>query len=325
MLRIHATSLIRSTCVAAGAVAALAASATAHAAPVLLGLDDASNSVVEINTVTGEVTTFVSINTPTGASQFYEGLGVGEDGALFTTAILPFGNGGQLVEIDPVTGDEILREQTLRPNSSGALFRTGGNAGLAFDSSDQLFGAFAGSSSSFFGALDEDTAIYSDIQQTAAQIVGGTFIRDLAFSPDDTLYGIGTTSGLSGTRLFTLDLDNGDVTDIGGIVTTGAEGVLESIAFGDDGTLFGITSGLDDRLMTIDVLTAMVVSNIALGAGYTVGGPANPLDINGISFAAMDGGSVSEVPLPAAAWLFIAGAFGLYYSGRRETQAGGRA
>ena len=93
---------------------------------------------------------------------------------------------------------------------------------------------------------------------------------------------------------------------------------METIAFGEDGTLYGVTSGADDRLLTIDSLTGMVIANIALGGGYTPGGPRNPLDINGIAFAPMDGGLVSEVPLPAAAWLFIAGFCGMAFSGRRR-------
>ncbi|WP_428409196.1 DUF6923 family protein [Hyphococcus sp.] len=299
---------------AAGAFMTLAGIGAANAAAVLYGVDDASESIVSINTATGEVTVVGAINNTVSGARTYEGLAIDSEGNFYVADANSIGADGSLLNIDPATGAETGRAD-FRLNTISFGFRM---SAIAFDDADNLFGVVGGATDDFV-SIDEMTAVYTNIKSLNEAEAGGfSGVTSLTYGPDGLFYGIASQFGGSSNNLVKIDPTTGDTTVIGniGVNSTGTQ-----LAFDENGTLFAITRGADDRILTLDPLTAAVITNIALGDGFTQGEGANPWEIAGLAFDFSTLGEVdppSDVPLPAAAWLFLAGIAGVAKASRRK-------
>lgn len=116
---------------------------------------------------------------------------------------------------------------------------------------------------------------------------------------DGVLYGVDSQLD----QLFAIDLESESVTLIGSTVNG-----IESLAFGDDGTLYAAAA---DTLYTIDVNTGSTLSSLDLGSWAT--------DIEGLSLFSSSATSVPELG-SALAWLLIIGGSGYLVRRRRAAQ-----
>lgn len=314
-IRVLTTGLAR---VAAGAVLSIATVSAANAGALLYGIDDSTESLVSIDTATGAVSVIGPINNTATYDRGYAGLAIDSDGNFYVADTNSFGSDGSLLTIDPTTGVETGRDDfRLNTITFGYLM-----SAIAFDDDDNMFGV-VGASIDDFVSIDESTAVYTLVKSLNEASAGGfSGVTSLTYGPDGLFYGIGSQyGGASSNMLITIDPTSGDATVIGaiGVNSTGTQ-----LAFDENGTLFAITRGADDRILTLDTLTAAVITNIALGDGFTPGQGANPWEIAGLAFDFSTLGDIdppNEVPLPAAAWLFIAGTLGFAGAARRKKKA----
>ncbi len=276
-------------------------SGAANAAAILYGIDNDTDSLVTINTSTGVVSTVGPTNQSTESYYNYIGMTVADDGTIYVTDQNSFGPDGALVTLDRTTGAETSRVETTQASSGFSRAQTG----IAFDEGGVLYSTQSLSSSAYLNTVNTATGVLTEIDRLAAPIIGGDHPSSLAFAPDGTLFGI------DGRHLVTIDKTNGDVVHLGPDLS-GLYNNL-NIAFDPDGTLYATTSGFDDYLLTLDPLTGAVISSMLLSS------VDSSLSLAGIAFFTEgDVTSPSEVPIPAAAFLFAPFAAGFMRLKRRK-------
>ena len=287
-------------CIAAAAVMA-AWSGAANAAAILYGVDNETDTLVAIDTVTGVVSTVGSTNPSTLPYYNYIGMTVGPDGTIYVTDQNSYGVQGGLATLDRTTGAETSRVDILL---SG--YYPIAQTGIAFDSDGTLYSVQNYSSGAALNILDKDTGALTVIDSLAAQIIGGNYPTTIAFSPDGVLF------GMDNRHLISIDKTTGDVTEIGSNLAD-IYGNNLSMTFGDDGTLYVATRGINDYLLTLDPLTGAVLTSLLLSS------TDSSLDLGGIAyFMEGDVNPPSEVPIPAAAFLFAPFAAGFMRLKRRK-------
>lgn len=286
---------------AAAAAVLVMSTGAANAAAFLYGIDNDTDSLVTINTLTGEVTAVGATNPTTPSFYNYIGMTVAADGAIYVTDQNGLGADGGLVVLDRTTGAELSRISTNQASSGFSRAQTG----IAFDENGVLYSTQSLSSAASLNTIDTATGVVTTIDSLAEQIIGGDHPTTIDFSPDGVLY------GYDNKQLLTIDKATGDVQYVGGNLADIYSNL--SIAFAPDGTLYATTRGFNDYLLTIDPLTGAVLTSILLSSADS------SLGLAGIAF--YNDGAVappSEVPLPAAAFLFAPFAAGLMRLRRRK-------
>lgn len=286
---------MRLTACMAAAMTLAAWSGTANAAAILYGIDNDTDSLVTINTATGEVTTVGATNPSTETFYNYIGMTIAADGTVYVTDQNGFGADGGLVVLDRTTGAELSRVSTDQASSGFSRAQTG----IAFDENGVLYSTQTLSSAASLNTIDPATGVVTTIDSLAEQIIGGNYPSTIAFSPDGELF------AMDNRHLISIDKTTGDVQEIGSDLA-GIYGNNLSMAFAPDGTLYVATRGINDYLVTLDPLTGAVLTSILLSSADS------SLGLGGIAFFSdAVAPPPSEVPLPAAAFLFAPFAAGL--------------
>lgn len=256
------------------AVAAIVA--TVFAVPAnaaLIGINSAGN-IFSIDGMTGSISLVgasgISAGTPNSMAK-------DNAGTLFTAT-------DQLFTIDPVTG--------AATTVVGLPLRGRGLRGMAFDSSDTLFGV-----DSVPDITVNDVLVTVDTTTGAVTTIGTDLgfsgIQGLAFAPDGVLYAWDVADGL-----LTIDLLTGVATDINNSVAADAN--IQSLAFDASGVLYGARNDL----FSIDLSTGI---STLVGSGNSA-----TFDIRGIE---------TVIPIPPAVYLFSTGLLGLIGIARRRKLA----
>lgn len=233
----------------------------------------------------GEGGNIYSINETAGSMTFIGPSGFSGNSMAKNSAGTLFSADIRLFTVDPVSG--------AGTPVINLPFRGRGLRGMAFNSSDTLYGIDS------VAEVDVDDFLVTVNTATGAVTtigtnVGFSGVQGLAFAPDGTLYGWDIFYGL-----LTVDPATGVATDVNASVGINFNNI-QSLAFDDNGTLYGVR----DNLYLIDRFTGV---STLIGAGNSM-----PFDIRGFEFVP------SAVPIPAAVWLFGSGLLGLIGVARRR-------
>lgn len=247
--------LIGTLSLASDVQSAKAEPGTMHSVDQILFGIEGGNKLVTINSSSGVITDIGSIG-----FNPVSGLAFLSSGSLFSTHSDPRQPGPQLITINPLTG--------MGTAVGDVNFDLGSISGLAFDSSNTLFGV------TFFGDLvtiDPSTGAITLVGPTGFATTG--HIQDIAFDVSGTLFGVtfdpgDPTRGIPDEpfQLITIDPLTGLGTSVGAL---DPQVVVSGIAFDVSGTLFGVTCDLDPKLVTIDPLRAVVTIVGPLGPSVT--------------------------------------------------------
>jgi hypothetical protein len=252
---------------------------------------DWSGGLWSINTATGKAT-HVGQSSLTG----FNSLAVNSAGQVFTVD-----DAGRLVRLDPATGAVVGTPLAL----SGLPAVNAGVRALEFSASGTLYAVLDNNTSGRLYGLD---SVYTlDVATGAAAWVCNTtywglqsleFIDGVAYTWEGGRAG---TSPQYGLGLATVNLASGAVTDVNG--TLEANSIIQSLAFGADGVLYGVDSA---GLYTIDRATG---ARTLVGTGWD-----EYTDLRGFDFAP----DAAPVPEPATLLTFGAGLLALAHARRRR-------
>lgn len=257
---------------------------SAHAATILgVGWD---GMVVRIDSETGSHETV-------GSSGFsgLNSLARNSSGGFFSAAGNPLDTtAATLVTIDPLTG-----LGTAVTTLSGV--QAGEVRALAFSSSDVLYAIRNGGGP--FATTVADDLYTINVSTGLASAVGNTGlpgIQGLGFSSEDTLFGWDLNTTGTGLGLVTINSATGAATDVNALIGEGGISV-QSVAFGSDGSLWGV----HDALYLLDPST---------GSATAVGSGGYP-DLRGIESYNRAPLPVPAIPEPSSLLLLGVGIMGL--------------
>ncbi|MGC4098274.1 MAG: hypothetical protein QM706_14260 [Nitrospira sp.] len=249
-----------------------------------------------------------SINTTTGAQTALGSSGINRlnslaatsSGELYSVGGPTTNNQSHLVRINPVTGAGTdlgaITYDIAPPTIGGAPV---GVTGLAADAAGNLVATLFSSQSIYrINPTTLQATQLTPANGLSANIVG------LDFSPTGILYGTTVGTG-SGGGLVTINTTTWQASRVS--LLPDFPWAMQSIAFDNDGTLWGISSSMGDpsgsgRIYTIDPVSGIATLKFGLGLSN---------DFRAIEFLP------AAVPVPAAVWLFGSGLVGLVGLARR--------
>ncbi len=197
-----------------------------------------------------------------------------EQGPDAKTAYSYYRQGDSLYLLDLET-TSVLSAVTVDTN----MFNNG--RGFAAAPDGTLYGIFLNSQLRTIDPQTGSTSFVANISGLGTSSVAGP--EAMTFGPDGTLYVAASPGNRWGRNLYTMNLSNGLLTQIGPIGSSFID--IDTLAFGPDGFLYGVdtVSGPND-LWRIDPRSGNRSFVLTLPAG-----------INGLHFAV--------IPLPSAAWM----------------------